>query len=51
MCADQTIADDHVIAKAAVNAGLQCLNGEFKEAVWELGQADIVRLGRTEWKH
>lgn len=43
--------DDDVIARAAVNAGLKCLNGEVKEAVLELGQADIVRFGRTEWKH
>lgn len=48
---DCVVSDDDVIAKAAVNAGLKCINGEVKEAVWEIGQADIVRLGRTEWKH
>ena len=42
--------DKDVIGKAAVNAGLRCLNGEEKEKVWIMGQADIIRLGRTEWK-
>jgi uncharacterized protein YbjT (DUF2867 family) len=38
-----------VIAKAAVNAGLKAVNEGLKEKVWIMGQADIVRLGRTEW--
>jgi hypothetical protein len=39
-----------VIAKAGVAAALQCADGTRKEeGVWQLGQADIVRLGRTEW--
>lgn len=42
--------DADVIAKAAVNAGVQCLEEKREEGVWLLGQADIVRLGRTEWK-
>jgi len=43
--------DKDVIAKAAVSAGLQALEGGEKvPKVWELGQADIVKLGRTEWK-
>ena len=42
--------DADVIAKAAVHAGMDALNGEQKEKVRILGQADIVRLGRTEWK-
>ncbi len=41
--------DAETIAKAAVNAGLTALNGEG-EKVQILRQADIVRLGRTEWK-
>ncbi|KAL9105812.1 MAG: hypothetical protein Q9227_009068 [Pyrenula ochraceoflavens] len=42
--------DAEVIARAAVNAGVQCLEGKRKEeGVWVLGPADIVRLGRTEW--
>jgi uncharacterized protein YbjT (DUF2867 family) len=41
--------DADVIAKAAVNAGLHCLEGKREEGLWMLGQADIIRLGRTEW--
>ncbi|KAF4551092.1 HIM1-like protein [Elsinoe fawcettii] len=41
--------DADVIAQAAVNAALKCVDGQHKEAVWLLGQSDIVRLGRTEW--
>ena len=41
--------DAEVVGKAAVSAGLQALEGG-KPKVWELGQSDIVRLGRTEWK-
>lgn len=42
--------DADIIAKAAVRAGLDCLEGKEKEKVRLLTQADIVRLGRTEWK-
>lgn len=46
--------DAQVIARAAVNAGLRAVEGRDGEReipkVWELGMADIVRLGRTEWK-
>ncbi|KAI9650810.1 Protein fmp52, mitochondrial [Ciborinia camelliae] len=45
--------DAGVIGKAAVNAALRALkgtdNGEPIPKVWELGQSDVVRLGRTEW--
>lgn len=41
--------DANVIARAAVNAGLKAANGEGP-SVWTMSQADIVRLGRTEWK-
>lgn len=40
--------DADVIAKAAIRAGLDCVEGKA-EKVWVLGQADVVRLGRTEW--
>lgn len=40
--------DADVIARAAVRAGLDCLKGKEKEKFKVLGQADIVRLGRTE---
>ena len=42
--------DAEVIAKAAVRAGLDCIDGKETEKFKILGQADIVRLGRTEWK-
>jgi uncharacterized protein YbjT (DUF2867 family) len=38
--------DADVIGKAAVAAAQK----PEKEGVWLLGQADIVRVGRTEWK-
>jgi len=41
--------DAEVVGRAAVTAGLQALEGG-KPQVWELGQADIVKIGRTEWK-
>ncbi|KAJ8063096.1 hypothetical protein OCU04_008339 [Sclerotinia nivalis] len=47
--------DAGVIARAAVNAGLRALEGRDADGneiprVWVLGQGDIVRLGREEWK-
>ena len=42
--------DADVIAKAAVSAGLTAANGGAPSKVWELAGADIIRLGRTEWK-
>ena len=42
--------DADVIAKAAVSAGLQSLNGKAPSKVWLLGGTDIVHLGITEWK-
>lgn len=41
--------DAVTVGRAAVNAGLQALEGR-KPKVWDIGQADVVRLGRTEWK-
>ncbi|KAG9234729.1 hypothetical protein BJ875DRAFT_460897 [Amylocarpus encephaloides] len=41
--------DKDVIARAAVNAGLKALDGEVPK-VWEIGQSEIIKLGRTEWK-
>ncbi|OAK96622.1 NAD dependent epimerase/dehydratase family protein-like protein [Phaeosphaeriaceae sp. SRC1lsM3a] len=40
--------DGEMIARAAVSAGVQCLEGKREEGVWVLGQADIVRLGQLE---
>ncbi|KAI9834434.1 MAG: Protein fmp52, mitochondrial [Phylliscum demangeonii] len=43
--------DADVIAKAAVHAGLKRLHGQAPaDKVWIVNQAEIVRLGRTEWK-
>jgi len=41
--------DAEVVAKAAVKAGMDCIDGKESEKVRVLSQADIVRLGRTEW--
>ena len=38
-----------VVARAAVSAGLQCVEGKREEGVWVLDQKEIVKLGRTEW--
>lgn len=42
--------DADVIGRAAVNAGMTCVEGEReggKEGVWFLEQADIIRLGKA----
>ncbi|PYH35078.1 uncharacterized protein BO87DRAFT_434624 [Aspergillus neoniger CBS 115656] len=38
-----------IIAGVAVSAGLQAAVGKREPGVWALQQADIVRLGFTEW--
>lgn len=38
--------DAIVIARAAVNAGLMCVEGKKEEGVWLVGQAEIVSLGK-----
>jgi len=44
--------DADVIAKAAISAGLKCLEGQAPAGkVWEVSQKDIITLGRTEWKN
>lgn len=47
---DSWAQDAGVVARAAVNAGVQCVEGKREEGVWMLDQKEIVRLGRTEWK-
>lgn len=47
---DPWAQDADVIAKAGVHAAVLAKRGEYKEKVVVLGQSDIVRLGRTEWK-
>lgn len=41
--------DADVIAKAAVSGGLKALAGEGPASL-TIGQSEIIRLGRTEWK-
>lgn len=43
---DFWVQDADTIARAAVRAGVQCIEGKKEEGVWELGQADIVALGK-----
>ncbi|GJC96658.1 Nad dependent epimerase dehydratase family protein [Colletotrichum higginsianum IMI 349063] len=40
-----------VIARAAVHAAVLVEQGKAPAGVWEISGAEIVRLGRTEWKH
>lgn len=47
---DSWAQDASIVARAAVSAGLQCVEGKREEGVWVLDQKEIVRLGRTEWK-
>jgi uncharacterized protein YbjT (DUF2867 family) len=48
---DPWAQDADVIAKAAVNAGLMCLEGKAPEGkVWNVSQSSIIKLGKTEWK-
>ncbi|KAL1903345.1 Protein fmp52, mitochondrial [Sporothrix stenoceras] len=42
--------DADVIAKAAAHAALLASQGKAPSAYWEVEVADIVRLGRDEWK-
>ena len=47
---DRFAIDADVVAKAAVNAGMQCLEGKRAEKLWIVSQSEIIRLGKTEWK-
>ncbi|KIW68448.1 hypothetical protein PV04_04391 [Phialophora macrospora] len=47
---DSWAVEAEVIAKAAVVAGLKAARGEVKEKVWIVGQQEILKLGKTEWK-
>ncbi|KAF7196756.1 Protein fmp52-2, mitochondrial [Pseudocercospora fuligena] len=42
--------DQRIIGKAAVAAARQAQEGKAPSKYWVLEQADVVRLGRTEWK-
>lgn len=45
---DMWAQDADVIARAAVKCGMMALEGKAPSKVWIVGQADVVRLGRTE---
>jgi len=47
---DPWAQDADVIAKAAINASLKALDEKDVPKLWEIGQAEVVKLGRTEWK-
>ncbi|MCJ1380128.1 Protein fmp52, mitochondrial [Xylographa soralifera] len=47
---DYFAQDAGVVAKAAVNAGMQCLEGKREERLWIVSQSGIVKPGKTEWK-
>ena len=40
--------DVDVIGRAVVVAGMECVQGKKEEGVWELGQSEIVKLGKKE---
>lgn len=43
--------DSLEIGRAAVSSVIQCAEGKREEGVWVVEQADILKLGRTEWKN
>lgn len=47
---DLWAVDADVVGRAAVAAGMQCVEGKREEGVWVVSQSDIISLGRTEWK-
>ncbi|KAF2123892.1 NAD dependent epimerase/dehydratase family protein-like protein [Dothidotthia symphoricarpi CBS 119687] len=46
MLTDFWVQDAAAIARAAVHAGVQCVEDKREPGVWELGQSDIVALGK-----
>ena len=42
--------DVDVIGKAAASAAIQCIEGKRDKGVWMIDQAEIIKLGRTQWK-
>jgi uncharacterized protein YbjT (DUF2867 family) len=41
-------ADADVVARAAVEAGLLCVDGNREEGVWDIAQAEILKLGTVK---
>ena len=48
MLKDFWAQDAEVVARATVSAALQAEQRD--EKVWVVGQSDVIRLGKTEWK-
>lgn len=46
-----TAQDQTIIGRAAVAAAQMAEEGKAPSKYWVVEQADIVRLGRTEWKN
>ena len=42
--------DVEIIGRAAAVAGMNCVEGKRDEGVWVVGQSEIIKLGRTNWK-
>lgn len=42
--------DADVVANAAIAAASQCAGSKRAEGVWEVGQAEVIRLGKTDWE-
>lgn len=50
MARDRLGQDADIIARAAVNAALLAKEGKAPSKYWVLEQADVVRLGRDDYK-
>jgi hypothetical protein len=50
LLAPSTGQDQKIIARATVAAVKLANEGKAPSKYWVLEQADVVRLGRTEWK-
>lgn len=48
--ADWWAQDVDVIGRAVVAATMECAESKRKPGVWEVDQAEIIKLGRTNWK-
>ena len=40
--------DVDLIGRAVVVAGMECLQGKREMGVWELGQSEIIKLGKMQ---
>ena len=47
--ADWWAQDADVIGRAVIAAAIECAESKRTPGVWEIGQAEIIKLGRTDW--